>query len=127
MLDAPRLRLFQEIVRGGSLRAAAAALAYTPSAVSQQLATLERESGATLVVRGPRGALLTDAGRALSRHVDAILARLNDAQTELDEIAGLRAGTVRVAAFQPPTRPSYRTRWRGSVNSILGSSSSFSN
>lgn len=99
MLDAPRLRLFHEIVRGGSLRAAADALAYTPSAVSQQLAALERETGATLVVRGPRGVLLTDAGRALSAHADAILARLGDAQTELDEIAGLRAGRVRVAAF----------------------------
>lgn len=60
---------------------------------------MERETGATLVVRGPRGVLLTDAGRALSRHVDAILARLDDAQTELDEIGGLRAGAVRVAAF----------------------------
>lgn len=99
MLDAPRLRLFREIVRGGSLRAAADALGYTPSAVSQQLVALERETGTTLVVRGPRGVLLTDAGRSLSHHVDAILARLGDAQAELDEIAGMRAGSLRVAAF----------------------------
>jgi len=68
--------------------------------VSQQIAALERESGAKLIERNPRGIRLTDAGRALVEHADAILARLEDAEEELAAIAGLRGGRLRMATFQ---------------------------
>ena len=74
-------------------------LAYTQSAVSQQIAALEREAGTRLVERNARGVRLTDAGRALVEHADAILARLADAEAELEAIAGLRGGRLRLAAF----------------------------
>src|SRR5262245_56783302 len=95
MLDPRRLRVLREVARGGSLAAAAAALTYTPSAVSQQIATLEREAGVRLVDRGARGAVLTDAGEALARHADRILGSIDDAREELREMAGLGAGRLR--------------------------------
>ena len=99
MLDVRRMRVLREVAAKGSFSAAAESLAYTQSAVSQQIATLERETGARLVERGPRGIALTDAGRALVVHTDAILARLADAEAELEAIAGLRGGRVRMLAF----------------------------
>ena len=66
-----RLRMLSEIAGRGSFRAAAIALDYSPSAISQQIALLEREAGVRLVQRGPRGAELTDAGRLLVRVRDA--------------------------------------------------------
>ena len=76
MLDVRRMRVLREVAARGSFSAAADALAYTQSAVSQQIAALEREAGTTLVERNARGVRLTDAGRALVEHADAILARL---------------------------------------------------
>jgi DNA-binding transcriptional LysR family regulator len=99
MLDVRRLRVLREVAARGSFSAAADALTYTQSAVSQQIAALEREAGAVLVERGARGVRLTDAGRALVEHADVILARLADAETELEAIAGLRGGRLRLAAF----------------------------
>src|SRR6059058_3771964 len=99
MLDVRRLRVLREVAAQGSFSAAAEALSYTQSAVSQQIAALEREAGTTLVERGARGIRLTDAGEALVRHTDAILARLADAEAELEAIAGLRGGRLRLAAF----------------------------
>ena len=99
MLDVRRLRVLREVAARGSFSAAADALAYTQSAVSQQIAALEREAGTTLVERNARGVRLTDAGRALVEHADAILARLADAEAELEAIAGLRGGRLRLAAF----------------------------
>src|SRR5881394_2029967 len=63
MLDVKRLRVLREVAAHGSFSAAAEALSYTQSAVSQQIAALEREAGTTLVERGARGIRLTDAGR----------------------------------------------------------------
>jgi DNA-binding transcriptional LysR family regulator len=74
-------------------------LSYTQSAVSQQIAALERETGSQLVQRGARGVKLTEAGRALVCHADAILARLAAAEAELEAIAGLRGGRLRLASF----------------------------
>jgi DNA-binding transcriptional LysR family regulator len=91
--------VLREVARRGSLSAAAEALAYTPSAVSQQIAALEREAGVGLVDRGARGAVLTDAGRALVRHADEILGRLAAAEEELRAMAGLAAGRLRLGAF----------------------------
>jgi DNA-binding transcriptional LysR family regulator len=99
MLDVRRLRVLREVAARGSFSAAAEALAYTQSAVSQQMAALEREAGTTLVERSARGVRLTDAGRALVAHADVIVARLADAEAELEAIAGLRGGRLRVASF----------------------------
>src|SRR5919202_3495273 len=100
MLDVRRLRVLREVAARGSFSAAAESLSFTQSAVSQQIAALERESGAKLIERNPRGLRLTDAGRALVEHADAILARLDDAEEELAAIAGLRGGRLRIATFQ---------------------------
>src|SRR5688572_28663815 len=99
MLDVKRLRVLHEVARQGSFSAAADALSYTQSAISQQIAALERETGTTLVDRGARGIRMTDAGEALVRHADAILTRITDAEAELEAIAGLRGGRVRLASF----------------------------
>jgi len=100
MLDVRRLKVLREVAACGSFSAAAESLAFTQSAISQQVAALERESGAKLLERGSRGVRLTDAGRALVDHADAILARLEDAEEELAAIAGLRGGRLRIASFQ---------------------------
>lgn len=100
MLDVKRLTVLREVARYGSFSAAAESLAYTQSAVSQQMAALEREAGTRLVERGARGVTLTEAGRALVAAADVVLQRLTDAELELDAIAGIRAGRVRLAAFQ---------------------------
>jgi DNA-binding transcriptional LysR family regulator len=99
MLDVRRLRVLREVAAHGSFSAAAEALSYTQSAVSQQIAALEREAGSRLVERSARGVKLTDAGRALLVHTDVILARLADAEEELQAINGLRGGRLRLAAF----------------------------
>jgi DNA-binding transcriptional LysR family regulator len=99
MLDVKRLRVLREVAAKGSFSAAAASLAYTQSAVSQQIAVLEREAGTTLVERSARGVRLTDAGQALVRHAEVILARLADAEAELEAIAGLRGGRLRLASL----------------------------
>src|SRR6201991_2108385 len=99
MLDVRRMRVLREVAQRGSFSAAADALAYTQSAVSQQIAALEREAGTRLVERNARGVRLTDAGRVVVEHADAILARLADAEAELEAIAGLRGGRLRLAAF----------------------------
>jgi len=99
MLDVKRLRILREVAARGSFSAAAEALAYTQSAISQQIAALEREAGTVLVERNARGVRLTTAGQALVEHTDAILARLDAAERELEAIAGLRGGRLRVVAF----------------------------
>src|SRR3954471_20420398 len=99
MLDVKRMRVLKEVAAHGSFSAAAEALAYTQSAVSQQIAALEREAGTTLVDRSARGVRLTDAGRALVDHADAIMARLQLAERDLEAIAGLRGGNLRLVAF----------------------------
>jgi DNA-binding transcriptional LysR family regulator len=100
MLDVRRMKVLREVAARGSFSAAAEALSFTQSAVSQHVAALERECGAKLVERGPRGVRLTDAGTALVSHADAILARLDCAEEELAAIAGLRGGRLRLACFQ---------------------------
>src|ERR687886_856200 len=100
MLDVRRMRVLREVAVRGSFSAAAEALSFTQSAVSQQIAALEREAGAVLVQRSARGVRLTEAGEALVRHTDAILARLAEAESELEAIAGLKGGRLRLAAFE---------------------------
>jgi DNA-binding transcriptional LysR family regulator len=100
MLDVRRMRVLREVAVRGSFSAAADALSFTQSAVSQQIAALEREAGAVLVQRSARGVRLTEAGEALVRHTDGIMARLAEAEAELEAIAGLRGGRLRMAAFE---------------------------
>jgi DNA-binding transcriptional LysR family regulator len=99
MLDSRRLRLLLEIARRGSVTAAAAALDYTPSAVSQQIRTLEREVGTALLDRRGRAVVLTEPGRALARHAERIVDALGAAEAEVEAIAGLRAGVLRLGWF----------------------------
>src|SRR5919108_4903732 len=99
MLDVRRMQMLQAVAREGSVSAAARALGYTQPAVSHHIARLEEEVGAALITRLGRGVRLTDAGRALVDHADAVLTRLTAAEEELAAIAGLRAGRVRLAAF----------------------------
>jgi DNA-binding transcriptional LysR family regulator len=100
MLDVKRMRVLREVAQQGSFSGAAETLSFTQSAISQQVAALEREAGAKLLERGPRGVRLTEAGRALVSHADAILARIDDAEEELAAIAGLRGGRLRLGSFQ---------------------------
>jgi molybdate transport repressor ModE-like protein len=99
MLDPRRLRLLPEIERSGSFSAAAAALDYTPSAISQQVAALEAELGTPLIERGPRGATLTEAGQVLARHAERIVAGLEAAEADIKSLAGLRSGKLRLGWF----------------------------
>jgi DNA-binding transcriptional LysR family regulator len=99
MLDVRKLRVLREVDARGTIAAAADALSYTPSAVSQQLAALQAEAGVTLLERVGRSVRLTDAGRRLVRHADEILSRLEEAEAELAAGNTVR-GTVRVSAFQ---------------------------
>jgi DNA-binding transcriptional LysR family regulator len=100
MLDVRRMRVLREVAVRGSFSAAAEALSFTQSAVSQQIAALEREAGTTLVQRNARGVRLTEAGEAVVRHAEAIMARLAEAEAELEAIAGLRGGRLRMASFE---------------------------
>ncbi len=99
MLDVKQLRVLKAVAEEGSFSAAAEALSYTQPAISQQIAALEKSAGATLVDRTSRGVRLTDAGRALVDHAQVVLARLAAAEAELDAIAGVRGGRVRLASF----------------------------
>jgi DNA-binding transcriptional LysR family regulator len=99
MLNVARLKVLDEVARRGSISAAAGALDYTQSAISQQIAALESEAGMTLLERHPRGVSLTAAGQTLVGHAEGILARLESAEAALGAIAGLRGGRLRMASF----------------------------
>src|SRR6204780_5506215 len=99
MLDLHRLRLLTEFAARGSIAKTAAVLGYTSSAVSQQLAALEREAGAALLDRTARRAQLTAGGRRLAGHAEGILARVEEAETDLSARATEPAGRVVATAF----------------------------
>jgi DNA-binding transcriptional LysR family regulator len=100
MLDLRRLRLLRELHVRGTIAAVAEALQYTPSAVSQQLAVLEREAGRPLLERAGRGVRLTDDALVLVGHAEALLARAEVAEAELAAGGGRVAGRARIASFQ---------------------------
>ncbi|HEY7632007.1 MAG TPA: LysR family transcriptional regulator [Thermoleophilaceae bacterium] len=100
MLDLRRLRLLRELNERGTIAAVADALQFTPSAVSQQLAILEREAGVPLLERAGRGVRLTDPALALVAHADALLERAALAEADLAAAAGTVTGRARIAAFQ---------------------------
>lgn len=97
-LDVRRLRLLREVALRGTIAATAAALSYTPSAVSQQLSALERESGTSLLDRTGRRARLTDAGRLLVERTEAILVALEAAAAALEAAQGTLSGELRIGA-----------------------------
>lgn len=79
MLDVRRLRLLRELALRGTIAAVADAMAFTPSAISQQLSALEREAGVALLQRSGRRVILTPAAHNLVRHAEAVLERLEQA------------------------------------------------
>jgi DNA-binding transcriptional LysR family regulator len=103
MLDLRRLRLLRELNQRGTIAAVADALQFTPSAVSQQLAMLEREAGVPLLERAGRGVRLTDPALALVEHADALLERAALAEADLAAASGTVAGRGRIAGFESVT------------------------
>ena len=95
--------MLREVALRGTIAAAAESLSYTPSAVSQQLSTFEREVGVPLLERTGRGVRLTDEGRVLVRHAEAVFAELEKAETALEATRVSVAGELRVAAFSSVT------------------------
>jgi DNA-binding transcriptional LysR family regulator len=100
MLELRRLRLLRELRERGTIAAVADALQFTPSAVSQQLAILERESGVRLLERAGRGVRLTDAALVLADHAEGLLERAAVAEADLAAAAGTVAGRARIAGFE---------------------------
>ena len=99
MLNVNRLRVLCEVAARGSFSAAAEALSYTQSAVSQAIARLEAEVGTPLVVRDRRGVRPTAAGMTLVEQAEAIFAQVDTAEEELAAVMGLRGGRLRMASF----------------------------
>lgn len=104
MIDLAALVSLQAVAGHGSVVAAAAALGYTPSAVSQQVKKLERQAGLPLLERVGRGVLLTEAGRQLVESGRVLLADLERIEADLHRSAGSVAGHVRLAAFSTAMR-----------------------
>ena len=104
MLNVTRLRMLREVASRGTIAAAAGALFMTPSAVSQQMAVLEREAGTPLLERRGRGVRLTDAGLRLVENTERILAELERAEADLAAASRGGVGRVRVSAFPTAAR-----------------------
>ncbi|HYY10805.1 MAG TPA: LysR family transcriptional regulator [Kineosporiaceae bacterium] len=99
MLDVHRLRVFRSVVASGSIQAAAVNLGYTPSAVSQQVSALQRETGLALLTRVGRGVQPTSAGRALAAQVDGVLERLGEVELAVADLREGRNGTLSIGYF----------------------------
>ncbi len=104
MFDLQRLRALHAVRAHGSVAAAATALGFTPSAVSQQIGKLEREVGAALLERAGRGVFLTDAGLVLAEATDDILSRTEEARARLEALREGLVGSVRIASFATAIR-----------------------
>ncbi|MEU7673123.1 LysR family transcriptional regulator, partial [Streptomyces huasconensis] len=115
MYDPTRLAALIAVSEAGSITRAAERLGYTVPALSQQLAKLEREAGAALLVRHHRGARLTGAGELLAGHARRVLDEMERARHELARLAGLSGGRLRLGTFQtagihllPPVLSAFR-------------------
>jgi DNA-binding transcriptional LysR family regulator len=104
MLDVHRLRLLRELSRQGTIAATARACSLTPSAVSQQLAVLEREAGAPLYFRDGRRLVLTEAAQVLVEHTERVLAELERARANVAALTSTVRGALRLAAFPTAAR-----------------------
>ena len=98
-MDTALLQVFRTVAHLGSITAAAQRLQFTQSAVSRQIAALESDLGAPVFDRLPRGVALTEEGRALLPHAEAILTRLRTARQAVDDLHTLSTGRLRVGAF----------------------------
>lgn len=103
--DVTRLLLLDQVARQGSIAGAAKAVGITASAVSQQLAALERETGVELLERGHRGVTLTGAGDALVSHARRVRAALESTRTAIDQLSGALVGTVRIGSIASAVAP----------------------
>ncbi|WP_109474551.1 LysR family transcriptional regulator [Ornithinimicrobium cavernae] len=99
MLDVQRLRILRSVVSTGSVSGAAQLLGYTPSAVSQHLSALSRETGLTLVEKAGRGIAPTSAARSLAVATDDVLGALTGVQDVVDSLRTGRSGTLRLRYF----------------------------
>lgn len=99
MIDVRRLEVLKAVVDTGSVSAAAAALSYTPSAISQQVSALERETGTVLLERVGRGVRPTHAGLLLCEHAARVLTSVREAEEALAALRAGHIGRIRVAAF----------------------------
>ncbi len=104
MLDVRRLRLLCDLSRLGTIAAVAKAHTYTPSAVSQQLSALERETGVALLERSGRRVAFTPAGRLLVQHAQAVLTALEQTSAALATVRGGVSGPLRIGAFPTAVR-----------------------
>jgi DNA-binding transcriptional LysR family regulator len=104
MLDARKLRLLRDLAHRGTIAAVAEAMAYTPSAVSQQLAALEREAGVRLLKRSGRRVALTPAGAMLVEHAEAVLSALEQASAALAAARTSLVGRLHIGAFPTAVR-----------------------
>jgi DNA-binding transcriptional LysR family regulator len=98
-LDIRRLEVLLKVVEQGSVTAAAEAMTYTPSAVSQQLRRLEHEVGMPLLQRHARGMVPTEAGHVLAVHARKVFRQMAAAESDLRDIAGLRRGSLELGTF----------------------------
>lgn len=95
-----QLRMLREVSIRGTIAAAAGELGYTPSAVSQQLSSVERSTGVAMLERVGRNVLLTDAGRELVAHADVVLAQMDAAAAAIERVQGEVAGTLRLGFIE---------------------------
>jgi DNA-binding transcriptional LysR family regulator len=103
LLSLQQIRCFCAAVESGSFTAAAAALRVTQPAVAEQVRKLEHALGADLFIRAGRGVVLTDAGRAFAEHATRSLRAVEDAADSVDELTGLRSGTIAIGIFGGPS------------------------
>src|ERR1700754_2695448 len=103
-MDVQRLRVLRELADRGSVTAVAAALSFTPSAISQQLKALAEEVGLPLTEPAGRGLRLTDAGRALATEAEGVLAALARAEAAVGRLRTTPRGSVRIALFPSGAR-----------------------
>jgi len=120
MYDLTRLAALVAVAEAGSITRAAARLGYTAPALSQQMAKLEREAGAVLLVRSHRGARLTAAGELLAERARRVLDEMERARHELAGLSGLSGGRLRVGTFTtagihllPPVLSAFRRAYPG--------------
>ncbi|SDY66654.1 DNA-binding transcriptional regulator, LysR family [Amycolatopsis xylanica] len=120
MLDVRRLQVLRAVITSGSITAAARNLGYTPSAISQQLSTLEREAGTELFERVGRGIRPTPAGTLLSEHAEVLSGQLAKAEAALTELKNGRTGRLAIryfatagAALVPPAVAAIRAEYPG--------------
>jgi DNA-binding transcriptional LysR family regulator len=119
-MNLARLRVFEAVSRLGTFAAAADALCFTPSAVSQQISRLEAEAGAVLLERSSRGVRLTPAGEMLLVHAERILREVRAAEAHLESLNAGRTGTLRLGSCPTATQGfvahvlgDYRVRYKG--------------